>query len=139
MNAFAEGVFELGKVLLKTELSKFETRTILRQQSGAADERIVLQKIGKFWNQQHMFDRPDELVVVTTHRLAFLAKEQAVTATTEFLSFPIPSIANLRAARIMGISPAVQFDVAGRKYVFTLLAGAGEVVGAVAQQRAAAA
>lgn len=139
MNALTEGVFELGKVLLKTELSKFETRVILRQQNGAAGERIVLQKIGKFWNQQNMFDRPDGLVVVTTHRLVFLAKQQAITATTEFLSFPIPSIANLRATRIMGISPAVQFDVAGRKFVFTLFAGAGEVVGAIAQQRAAAA
>lgn len=138
MNALVEGVFELGKVLLKVELSKFETKDLLRAQRGAAGETIALQKIGKFWNQQNMWDRPDGLVVVTTHRLVFLAKEQAVTATTEFLSFPFASMANLKAARVMGISPAVQFETGGKPYVFTLLSGADEVVAAIQQQRAAA-
>jgi hypothetical protein len=138
MNALVEGVFELGKVLLKVELSKFETKDLLRAQRGAAGEAIVLQKIGKFWNQQNMWDRPDGLVVVTTHRLAFLAKEQAITATTEFLSFPFASMANLKAARVMGISPAVQFEIGGKPYVFTLLSGANEVVAAIQQYRAAA-
>jgi hypothetical protein len=138
MSILAEGAFELGKVLLKAELSKFETKDLLRVQRGAPGETIVLQKIGKFWNQQNMWDRPDGLVVVTTHRLAFLAKEQAITATTDFLSFPFASMANLRTARVMGISPAVQFDVAGKPFTFTLFSGASEVVGAIQQQRAAA-
>lgn len=136
MNALAEGVFELGKVLLKVELSKFETKDLLRAQRGALGERIVLQKIGKFWNQQNMWDRPDGLVVVTTHRLVFLAKEQAITATTEFLSFPFEAMQNVKAARVMGISPAVQFEVDGRSYTFTLFSGANEVVAAIQRHRA---
>jgi hypothetical protein len=66
-----------------------------------------------------------------------LAKEQAITATTEFLSFPYASMTNLRAGRIMGISPAVQFDVAGKPFAFTLLSNAAEVVAAIEAQRAA--
>ncbi len=138
MSVIAEGLFELGKVLLKTELSKFETKGLLREQGGSGGERIVLQKIGKFWNQQNMWDRPDGLVVVTTHRLAFLAKEQSITATTEFLSFPFAAMTNVRTARIMGISPAVQFTTGGKPYTFTLFSGADEVVAAIRGESCAA-
>ena len=135
MSALLEGAFELGKVFLETEISKHESKGLLREQGGHVDERIVLQRIGKFWNQQNMWDRPDGLVVVTTHRLAFLAKVKAFTATTEFLSFPFADMQNLRAARVMGISPAVQFEAAGKTFVFTLLSSADEVVAAIASQQ----
>ena len=135
MSALLEGAFELGKVLLETEISKHESKGLLREQGGSVDERIVLQRIGKFWNQQNMWDRPDGLVVVTTHRLAFLAKVKAFTATTEFLSFPFAEMQNVHASRVMGISPAVQFEAAGKVFVFTLLSGADEVVAAIASQR----
>jgi hypothetical protein len=138
MSALVECPFELGKVLLKLEWSKFESDDVLAAQGGAAGERIVLQKMGKFWNQQNIFDRPDGLVVVTTHRLAFLAKEQAITATTDFLSFPFTDMANLKATRVMGVSPAVQFDVGGKHFVFTLFSGAEDVIGAITQQPRAA-
>ena len=137
MSALVECAFELGKVLLKVEWSKFESEDLLKAQGGAANERIVLQKIGKFWNQQNIFDRPDGLVVVTTHRLAFLAKEQAITATTDFLSFPFAEMSNLKATRVMGVSPAVQFDAGGKHFVFTLLSNAEEVLTAIAGPRAA--
>ncbi|MGQ0533808.1 MAG: hypothetical protein ACT4OF_14120 [Caulobacteraceae bacterium] len=137
MSALIEGVFELGKVLLETELSKHETRQLLRSDGATATERVVLQKIGKFWNQQNMWDRPDGLVVVTTHRLVFLAKVQSITATTEFLSFPFTAMANLKTARVMGVSPAVQFEAAGKTFIFTLFSGAADVIGAIQEQRAA--
>jgi hypothetical protein len=138
MSALVEFAFELGKVLLKTEWSKFESDDVLKAQGGAANERIVLQRIGKFWNQQNMFDRPDGLVVVTTHRLAFLAKEQAITATTDFLSFPFETMSALRTKRVMGVSPAVEFVAGGKHFVFTLLSPAEDVVGAITQQKRAA-
>jgi hypothetical protein len=138
MSALVECAFELGKVLLKVEWSKFESDDVLKAQGGAAGERIVLQKIGKFWNQQNIFDRPDGLLVVTTHRLAFLAKEKSITVTTDFLSFPFAEMANLRITRVMGISPALQFDTGGRHFVFTVLAGADDVAAAITQQRRAA-
>jgi hypothetical protein len=136
MSALIEGAFELGKVLLETELSKHESKGLLAE-TNAPGERIVLQKIGKFWNQQNMWDRPDGLVVVTTHRLAFLAKVRSMTTTTEFLSFPFAAVSNLKATRVMGMSPAVQFDAAGKTFVFTLFSGAADVVSAVEEQRAA--
>jgi hypothetical protein len=135
MSALLEGAFELGKVLLETEISKHESKNLLNKQGGSVDERIVLQRVGKFWNQQNMWDRPDGLVVVTTHRLAFLAKVKAFTATTEFLSFPFAEMRNLRSSRVMGISPAVQFEAARKTFVFTLLSSADEVVAAIAGQR----
>lgn len=137
MSALLEGAFELGKVLFETELSKHESGALLREQGARVDERIVLQRIGKFWNQQNMWDRPDGLVVVTTHRLAFLAKVKAFTATTDFLSFPFAQMKNVRATRIMGLSPAVQFEAAGKTFVFTLLSSAEDVVAAIADRRAA--
>lgn len=138
MSILVEGAIELGKVLLKVELSKHATGADLRGQGGSASERIVVQKIGKFWNQQNIWDRPDGLVVVTTQRLAFLAREQAFTATTDFLSFPFAAMANLKTARIMGMSPAIQFDVGGKPFVFTLFSGAEEVRDAITQQARAA-
>jgi hypothetical protein len=138
MSALVECAFELGKVLLKLEWSKFESEDVMAAQGGAASERILLQKIGKFWNQQNIFDRPDGLVVVTTHRLAFLPKLKSVTVTTDFLSFPFADMSNLRTTRVMGVSPAVRFDAGGKHFVFTLFSGADDVIGAILQQRRAA-
>ena len=132
MSVLLEGAFELGKVFLETELSKRESKQILREQG--ADERIVFQRIGKFWNQQNMWDRPDGLVVVTTHRLAFLSKVQSFTATTEFLSFPFADMAKLRATRVWGITPAIRFEAAGKTFVFTLLSPARDMVQAIEGQ-----
>jgi len=102
---------------------------------ASSDERegetIILQKIGKFWNQQNVWDRPDGLVVVTNRRLAFLSKVKSFTVTTEFLSFPLELIENLRARRVMFISPGIAFEVAGERYVFTFFSGARRVVKAV--------
>ena len=138
MSALIEGAFELGKVLLETELSKHENKRPAarawragRRAHRAATDRQVLESAT-------MWDRPDGLVVVTTHRLAFLANVSSFTATTEFLSFPLATMANLRAGRVMGLTPAVQFETGGKAFVFTLLAGADEVAAAIQQQRAAA-
>ena len=134
MSALLEGAFELGKVFLETELSKRRSKGLLREQGGRVDERLVLQRIGKFWNQQNMWDRPDGLLVVTTHRLAFLAKIKSFTATTEFLSFPFAEMKNVRARRVMGVSPAVQFEASGKTFVFTLMSSADELIAAMAGQ-----
>jgi len=131
--------FEIGKVFLKLELAKGESGDKLKAMGGRVDERIVLQKIGKFWNQQNMWDRPDGLVVVTTHRFLFLSKLKSVTVTTDYISVPFADMSNLHTKRVMGISPCVAFTVAGRPLEFTLLAGADEVLAAMqAQMRAAA-
>jgi len=131
--------FEIGKVFLKLELAKGESADKLKGMGGRVDERIVLQKIGKFWNQQNMWDRPDGLVVVTTHRFVFLSKLKSVTVTTDYMSVPFADMSNLHTKRVMGISPCVAFTAAGRPLEFTLLAGADEVLAAMqAQMRAAA-
>src|SRR5262245_26519169 len=132
-NAMLETVFELGKVFLKVELSKQHSGEALRQLGGTGEERIVLQKIAKFWNQQNMWDRPDGLVVVTNFRLVFLSKVKSITARTDHLSFPFDTMEGLKTDRIMGMSPAIRFTAAGKPFVFTFLAGAQEVYDAVAQ------
>ncbi len=131
--------FEIGKVFLKLEIAKGESADKLKSMGGRVDERIVLQKIGKFWNQQNMWDRPDGLVVVTTHRFVFLSKLKSVTVTTDYMSVPFADMSNLHTKRVMGISPCVAFTAAGRPLEYTLLAGADEVLAAMqAQMRAAA-
>ncbi|MFZ2029452.1 MAG: hypothetical protein WAU68_04020 [Vitreimonas sp.] len=131
--------FEIGKVYLKLELAKGESADTLKSMGGRVDERVVLQKIGKFWNQQNMWDRPDGLVVVTTHRFVFLSKLKSVTVTTDYMSVPFADMSNLHSKRVMGISPCVAFTAAGRPLEFTLLTGADEVLAAMqAQMRAAA-
>lgn len=131
--------FEIGKVYLKLDIAKGESVDKLKSMGGRLDERIVLQKIGKFWNQQNMWDRPDGLVVVTTHRFVFLSKLKSVTVTTDYMSVPFADMSNLHTKRVMGISPCVAFTAGGRPLEFTLLAGAGEVLAAMqAQMRAAA-
>ena len=77
-----EIVFEPGKVLLKVELSKLGSSRVIRLLGGDETESIVLQKMGKYWNQQNWFDRPDGLVIVTNYRLIFLAKVKTVTTKT---------------------------------------------------------
>jgi len=127
--------FELGKVLLKLELSKSESARLIRELHGSESETIRLQKVGKYWNERNPFDRPDGLVVVTNHRLVFLSKEKTLLTTTEYLSFPYEFIDDLETLRIMRISPAIRFKVEGKTYTFTFFANAGEVLEAVEESR----
>ncbi len=131
-----ELVFELGQVLLKTQLSKAETPEELKSRGGAVDERVVHQQIGKFWNQRNWFDRPDGLIVVTNYRLAFLSKLETITTTTSFLSFPYANIENLRTDRVWWVSPAIRFETEGEPYVFTLFSGADALKSAIDEARA---
>ena len=133
-----EAAFKLGEVYFKLEHSKRESAGALKMLGGAESEAIVLQKIGKFWNQQNIWDRPDGLVVITTHRFVFLSKLKSVTVTTEFMSVPYAEMRDLKATRVMGISPAVQFEAGGKPLVFTLLSGADDVVAAMQGARKAA-
>ena len=116
--------FELGEVLLKVQLSKQKSTEMLQEAGNIVDEKILLQKIGKFWNQQNKFDRPDGLIVVTTHRLVFLSKVSTFLTKTDFLSFPYESISNLKSTKIWLVTPAIEFNVEGKKFVFTFLPGA---------------
>jgi hypothetical protein len=137
LDAVVEGAFELGKVLCKMQLSKGESAKMIRTLGGREQEVILLQKIGKFWNQQKWLDRPDGLVVVTNHRFVFLLKVESITTTTEFLSFPLESIAAAETTRVMWISPAVRFTVAGRVYMFTFFANAHSVLSTLRQAQSA--
>lgn len=128
MSDLATLPFKLGWVLLKTEVSKIGSAKVLRQLADNDQELILLQKIGKFWNQQNIWDRPDGLVIVTNQRLVFLSKLKTLTTTTEFLSFPLELIEDITATRVMFISPAIAFQVAGVKYMFTFFHNAAEVV-----------
>jgi len=133
-----EAAFKLGEVYFKLEHAKRASQGALRLLGGGESEVIVAQKIGKFWNQENMWDRPDGLVVITTHRFVFLSKLKSVTVTTEFMSVPYAELTNVRTTRVMGLSPAVQFDAGGKTLTFTLLSGAEEVVAAINGARAAA-
>ena len=84
-----QSVFELGTILLKTQLSKIKLAEVTASSDRRKDETIILQQIGKFWNQQNVWDRPDGLIIVTNYRLAFLAQVKSFTVTTDFLSFPL--------------------------------------------------
>jgi hypothetical protein len=127
----AQVVFELGKVITKLELSKGNTAEVLQSQGGSEEEILVLQKIGKFWNQQSWLDRPDGLVVVTSRRLVFLAKLHTIATSTDFLSFPLEIVENLRTDRVWWISPAIRFEVQGKPFVFTFFANAEEMSRAI--------
>jgi hypothetical protein len=131
MDQIVQAAFELGQVLLKVELSKRSTAKLIRPEGGSADEKIILQKIGKYWNQMNMLDRPDGLVVVTNYRLAFLTKVDNAFTKTEFLSFPFECLEQLETTRVMLVSPAIRFRVAGKPYMFTFFADAGAVVKAI--------
>ena len=122
-----EFFFELGKVVLQVQLSKRETPRLLRKLAGAEQETILLQKIGKYWNQQNRWDRPDGLVVVTSHRFAFLTKVDSITTKTEFLSFPLEMIDGWEETTVWKVVPAVQFQVAGKPYTFTLTSKSSDV------------
>jgi len=124
-------------VLLKTHLSKRGSPKMLRHLGGDEAERVLLQKIGKFWNQQSFFDRPDGLVIVTSRRVAFLSKLKTMTTTTDFLSFPLELMEDVKATRVMIVSPAIAFTVEGVVYKFTFFSGAAEVVAAVHAARQA--
>ena len=124
-----QSVFELGTIILKTQLWEIKPAEVVASSDERKDETIILQKMGKFWNQQSVWNRPDGLVVVTNYRLAFLPEPQL--SSTQFLSFPFELIENLRTTRVMFISPGVSFEVAGIRYVFTFFFGARHVVKAV--------
>lgn len=130
-----EFLFELGKVLIKTELSKRESPHLLRQMGSHEKETVILQKIGKYWNQQKRLDRPDGLVVVTTHRLVFLTKVETLTTTTDFLSFPFEHIEALEQTRVWWIVPAIRFTVLDKPYMFTFFANVDEVIQAIQRAR----
>ena len=74
MSELMKAGFELGKVFIKLDMSKNESANLIRTLGGDEKETILLQKVGKYWNQINRWDRPDGVVVVTTHRLVFLAK-----------------------------------------------------------------
>lgn len=128
-----ELAFELGKILLKIERSKSESATLIRTLGGSQQEIVVKQKIGKYWNTQNRWDRPDGLVVVTSHRLVFLTKLKTILTATDYLSFPLEMIENLEVTRIMLVSPAIRFRVNQATFTFTLFAGAKEVALAIEQ------
>ncbi|MGI9027051.1 MAG: hypothetical protein ACR2GP_16025 [Burkholderiaceae bacterium] len=123
-----ELAFELGKIVYKTlrevDSTKEESGKLLRTLGGAQQEEILLQKIAKYWNQQRRLDRPNGLLVVTNHRVVFLAKIKTVVTTTDYLSFPIEMIEDLKATRAMLVSPAIRFRVREQDQVFTLLSNA---------------
>ena len=139
MSDLADLAFEIGKVVYKTyrdvNKSKGDSARLIQTLGGADKEEIVLQKIGKFWNHENWFDRPDGLVLVTNYRLVFLSKLKSVTVTTDYLSFPLDMIEGLEATRVWLVSPAIQFHLQGRKYTFTLLSNAGEVVEAMSSNK----
>jgi hypothetical protein len=130
-----EFALELGKVLLKVQLSKGQSADFLRQVGGRETEKVLLQKIGKFWNQQNWLDRPDGLVVVTNHRLVFLSKVTTFTTQTDFLSFPYEHIEDLKKTRVWFFVPAIEFNIAATRYVFTFFSNADEVIQAVEQAK----
>lgn len=138
-NELSHGAFQLGKVLIKVELSKRDSGKLLRTLGGDEKEIILLQKQGKYWNQQNLLDRPDGLVVVTNCRLVFLSKVKTLVTKTDFLSFPLELIENLETTRVMLISPAIRFQFQTKPYTFTLFSGADEVRDAVERARRGAA
>lgn len=121
----------MGKVVLQLEVSKRSSPKLLRKLGAGETETVLLQKIGKYWNEANRGDRPDGLVVVTTHRFAFLTKVETITTTTDFLSFPLDMIENWEEKRIWMTVPAVRFIVSGKPYTFTLLSNSREVTQAV--------
>ena len=120
--------FKLGWILLKTELSKHPSAAVLRDLEGQAEERILLQKVGKYYNQLRRFDRPDGLVVVTNHRLVFLSALKTILTTTDYLSFPLEMIEDLKTTKVWKLIPAISFRVEGVIYIFTFLSSAGKLV-----------
>ncbi|MES2774727.1 MAG: PH domain-containing protein [Bacteroidota bacterium] len=127
-------VFELGKLLLKVELSKQDTKKIIQTNNTIVAEKVLVQKIGKFWNQQNKFDRPDGLVVLTTHRLIFLSKVKTLLTKTDFLSFPFEFIQNMEKIKIWLITPAIKFSVGDNVFIFTFLSSEnlGQIVETIA-------
>lgn len=122
-------------VVLKTELSKHESAKLIRSLGGDKEEIIFPQKIGKFWNQQNIFDRPDGLDVVTNYRFVFLSKIKTVLTVTDYLSFPFTVMQDLEVTNVMHISPAIRFKLDGKLYVFTFYSNANEVLEAINKAR----
>jgi hypothetical protein len=128
-------IFELGKIVYEFQMSKSDTGELIRVLGGNDTEEVDLQKFGKYWSS-NPFDRPDGLLVVTSHRLVFLTKQKTITTTTNFLSFPLEMIEELEVARVMLISPAIRFRVKGNLYTFTVLSKAVEVYEAIERNKA---
>jgi hypothetical protein len=91
--------FELGKVLLKVELCKRASAKLVRSLGGTEKESVLVQKIGKYWNQQDVFDRPDGLIIITNYRLIFLSTVKTMLTRTDFLSFPFSSSKTFKQPR----------------------------------------
>ena len=121
-----EVLFEIGKVLFKAELSKIRSNDRISVRN-CTDEKIITQKIGKFWNQDNIFDRPDGLVVITNKRFVFLANETTLkinlTTETEFMSIPYNLIRNIKSKKVWLFVPAIEFEVNNNVYTFTFLSG----------------
>lgn len=124
-------VFEFGKILLKVEISKSKSTEIIRELSGDEKEEIILQKIGKFWNQKDIFDRPDGLVIITNERFVFLSKAETILTQTEFLSFPLEFMNNYEMTKVMWISPAIKFEVNNQLFMFTFFSNSKEIFEAI--------
>lgn len=99
-----------------------------------AREIVILQKTAKFWNGQNRFDRPDGTLCVTSYRLVFLVGT-GMGGKKEYLSFPLELIENLALRRVLFISPAVEFEVAGEKYTFTFFFNARKVFAVINEAR----
>jgi hypothetical protein len=124
--------FEFGKIVLAPNR---DVTQLIRALDHPDQEKIILQKIGKYWNQENRLDRPEGLVVVTNYRLLFLTRIKVITTTTDYLSFPLEMIEGLEATRVWLITPAIRFRVQGREYTFTFFGNAAEVVQAVQSSR----
>ena len=91
--------FGLKNILLARFSSKFAIDSTVRELGDGAIEVVRLKEISKQWNQR-FWERPNGLVVVTTHRLLFHSKMKTLPMQTECLSFPLDMILDLHAARI---------------------------------------
>jgi|WetSurMetagenome_2_1015567.scaffolds.fasta_scaffold108559_4 hypothetical protein len=114
-------VFKLGEIVLKVMLAKSEAVTKIGELGGPDEEIVTLQKVSKYWSVQNWLDRPDGLAIVTSHRFVFLSVATTITTTTDFLSFPVEIICNLRTGRKMLISPSIRFEANNLPFAFTFL------------------
>lgn len=131
LDQIVDSVFELGKIIRKIELSKDESARIIQTLGGNEAETILFQKLGKYWNQQSFFDRPDGLIVVTNYRLVFLAKVKTILTKSDFFSFPLEFIKDVDITRVMLMSPAIKFNFEGKIYKFTFFSNPTDVRDAV--------
>ena len=80
------------------------------------NEILLHQQLGKFWNQQDRWNRPDGTVVVSNQRFLF-----APTGQPQWFSIPLAQIEALQAIRVWKLIPAIRFQVKGVVFIFTFL------------------